>query len=128
MDIILKKYIGTGGFLMNKVMFIGRITKDIELKEIKENNKYLASFKLAVNRDFVNENGERGADFIPVVAWEKNAQNLAKYTKKGSLISIIGRLQTRDYQTKDGTKKYISEVIAQEIQFLDSRKQKETAV
>jgi single-strand DNA-binding protein len=127
-DIILKKYISIGGFHMNKVMFIGRLTKDIELKQLKETNKYLASFQLAVNREYVNENGERQADFIPVVAWEKNAENLAKYTKKGSLISIIGRLQIRDYETKDGIKKYISEVIAQEIQFLDNRKQKEAAV
>ena len=113
---------------MNKVMFIGRITKDIELKHLKETNKYLASFQLAVSRDFVNEKGERQADFIPVVAWEKNAENLAKYTKKGSLISVIGRLQIRDYETKEGTKKYISEIIAQEIQFLDNKKQKEEAV
>lgn len=113
---------------MNKVMFIGRITKDIELKQLKETNKYLASFYLAVNRDFVNEKGERDADFIPVVAWDKNAEKLAKYTGKGSLITVIGRLQVRDYEAKDGTRKYISQVIAQEIHVLDNKKQREEAV
>ncbi|MEA4827147.1 single-stranded DNA-binding protein [Clostridium sp. JNZ J1-5] len=107
---------------MNKVMFIGRITKDIELRELKENNKFVTTFKLAVDRGYYDQNGEKQADFIPIVAWEKQAENLAKYTKKGSLISVIGRLQMRSYETKDGEKRYMSEVIAQEIQFLDSKK------
>jgi len=108
---------------MNKVMFIGRITKDIELKKVNENNKYVTAFKLAVDRGYLDQKGEKAVDFIPIVAWEKLAENLAKFTKKGSMISVIGRLQIKSYDTKDGEKRYISEVIAQEIKFLDSKKQ-----
>ncbi|MCY6484536.1 single-stranded DNA-binding protein [Clostridium aestuarii] len=112
---------------MNKVMFIGRITKDIELKHIKENDKYVTNFTLAVERPFKNEKGERITDFIPIVAWERNAEKLSKFTKKGSLMSVIGRLQIISYEGKDGIKRYISQVIAQEIQFLDRAKNKKEA-
>lgn len=108
--------------MMNKVMFIGRITKDIELKQINENNKYVAAFKIAVDRGYLDSKGEKLVDFIPVVAWEKLAENLSKYTKKGSLICVIGKLHMKSYETKEGSKRYICEVIAQEIQFLDNKK------
>lgn len=113
---------------MNKVMFIGRITKDMELKYIKENEKYVVNFTLAVNRPFLNAKGEKIADFIPVVAWGKNAEKLAKYTQKGSLISVIGRLQMISYEGKDGIKRHISQVVAQEIQFLDWKKNEREAM
>ncbi|MCY6370961.1 single-stranded DNA-binding protein [Clostridium ganghwense] len=113
---------------MNKVLFIGRLTKDIELKHIKENDKNVTNFTLAVDRPFLNEKGERVTDFIPVVAWERNAEKLAKHTKKGNLISVIGRLQMISYEGKDGVKRYISQVVAQEIQFLEWNKTKETAI
>ncbi|AEB75419.1 single-stranded DNA-binding protein [Clostridium botulinum] len=104
---------------MNKVMFIGRTTKDIEVKKLKENNKYVTTFRLAVNRGFLGKNGEKLVDFIPIVAWDKNAELLAKYTKKGSRVNVIGRLQIKSYETRDGVRKYMSEVVAQEIHILD---------
>lgn len=107
---------------MNKVMFIGRITKDVELKHIKENDKYVTNFTIAVERPFTNLKGDRIVDFIPIVAWDKNAENIAKYTKKGSLISVIGRLQMTSFEGKDGVRKYLSQVVAQEVQFLQWRK------
>lgn len=113
---------------MNKVMFIGRITKDIEVKRLKDSDKCVAAFRLAVDRGFLGSNGEKIVDFIPVVAWDKNAERLEKYTNKGSRICVIGRLQMRDYETKEGEKRYISEVIAQEIQFLDWKTSKEENV
>lgn len=113
---------------MNKVLFIGRITKDIELKQIKENGKFVTNFTLAVDRPFLNEKGEKGTDFIPVVAWEKNAEKLSKYTRKGSMVSVIGRLQMISYEGKDGVKRYLSQVVAQEIQFLNWKKDREEAI
>lgn len=108
---------------MNKVMFIGRLTKDVELKELKESDKYLAKFRLAVDRGYHSNNGEKLVDFIPIIAWDKNAEILAKYTGKGNRISVIGRLQIKSYETKDGEKKQITQVVAQEIQILDWKKQ-----
>lgn len=104
---------------MNKVMFIGRITKDVELKQIKQNEKHVVNFTLAVSRPFSNANGEKIVDFIPVVAWDRNAELIAKYTKKGSLVSVIGRLQMVSFEGKDGVKRYISQVVTQEVQFLE---------
>lgn len=107
---------------MNKVMFIGRTTKDIELRKLNQNNKYVTTFRLAVDRGFEGKNGEKLVDFIPIVAWDKNAELLSKYTKRGSRVSIIGRLQIRSYETKDGEKRYMSEVVVQEIHILDWKK------
>lgn len=104
---------------MNKVIVMGRTTKDIELKQLKENNKYVCNFRLAVERGFVDKNGEKLVDFIPVVAWEKNAEILSKYTSKGSRVNIIGRLQIKNYETKNGERRFMSEVLAQEIHILD---------
>lgn len=113
---------------MNKVMFIGRLTKDVEVKRLNGGDKSVASFKLAVTRNFTNSNGEKQVDFIPVVAWDKNAEMLEKYTEKGNRVCVIGRLQIRDYETNEGEKRSVTEVIAQEIQFLDFKaKNEETA-
>lgn len=108
---------------MNKVILIGRLTKDPEIRYTTKNNP-VASFSLAVNRDYINENGEREADFINIVVWNKQAENCSKYINKGSQISIEGRIQTRSYEDKNGEKRYTTEVIADQVHFLDNKKDK----
>lgn len=93
---------------MNKVILIGRITKDLELKHIGEKNTANVKFNLAVDN---YENGQKGADFIPVTVWGKQAENLCKYCGKGSQIAVNGALKIRSYD-KDGVKKYVTEVLA----------------
>ena len=93
---------------MNKVTLIGRITKDLELKHIGEKNAANVKFDLAVDN---YENGQKGADFIPVTVWGKQAENLCKYCGKGSQIAVNGALKIRSYD-KDGVKKYVTEVLA----------------
>ena len=93
---------------MNKVTLIGRITKDLELKHIGEKNTANVKFNLAVDN---YENGQKGADFIPVTVWGKQAENLCKYCGKGSQIAVNGALKIRSYD-KDGVKKYATEVLA----------------
>ena len=105
---------------MNKVCLIGRLTRDPELR-YTSNNKAVASFTLAVNRQFTNQSGEREADFINCVVWDKQAENLAKYHKKGNQIAVDGRIQTRNYDDKDGKKVYVTEILASNISFLDSK-------
>lgn len=101
---------------MNRVVLVGRLTKDAELR-YTPSGVAVASFTLAVNRPFANQQGEREADFINVVAWRKTAENLANYTTKGSLVAVDGRLQTRSYE-KDGRRVYVTEVVADTVQFL----------
>ena len=105
---------------MNKVILIGRLTKDPELRTISTGNA-TTSFTIAVNRNFTNQNGEREADFINCVAWRKQAENIAKYCTKGSQVAVEGRIQTRNYDAQDGTKRYVTEVIADNVTFLSSR-------
>lgn len=105
---------------MNKVILIGRLTRDPELRTIATGNA-TTSFTIAVNRNFTNQNGEREADFINCVAWRKQAENIAKYCTKGSQIAVEGRIQTRSYDAQDGTKRYVTEVIADNVTFLSSR-------
>lgn len=107
---------------MNRVDLVGRLTRDPELRYTPLTNRPVASFTLAVNRNFTNANGEREADFLNVVVWDKQAENLSKYQKKGSLISVEGRLQTRNYDDKDGKKVYATEVVANNISYLESKK------
>jgi len=104
--------------MINKVMLIGRLTKDPELKTTTSNIS-VTNFTLAVDRNFSNQQGEREADFIPVVTWRKLAETCHKYLSKGRLVAVAGRLQTRSYEASDGTKRYITEVVADEIQFLE---------
>ncbi|MED5040666.1 single-stranded DNA-binding protein [Geobacillus stearothermophilus] len=101
---------------MNRVVLVGRLTKDAELR-YTPSGVAVASLTLAVNRPFANQQGEREADFVNVVAWRKTAENLANYTKKGSMIGVDGRIQTRSYE-KDGRRVYVTEVVADTVQFL----------
>ncbi len=105
---------------MNKVFLIGRLTRDPELR-YTSSNIATASFSIAVNRNFTNQNGEREADFINIVVWRKQAENVKNYLTKGSQVAIDGRIQTRTYDAQDGSKRYVTEVIADNVQFLDSK-------
>lgn len=106
---------------MNKVILIGRLTKDPELKYTPD-GKAVANFTLAVDRPFKNRAGEREADFISVVVWGKPAENTAQYMGKGSQVAIDGRMQVRTYDDKEGQKRWITEVVANNVKFLDSKK------
>jgi single-strand DNA-binding protein len=109
---------------MNKVMLLGRLTKDAEIKTINEDKK-VATFNLAVNRRFRKE-GEPDADFINCVAWNKTAELIEKYITKGRQIAVSGRLNTRSYEDKEGSKRYVTEVIVDEIDFADSKKEEKS--
>jgi single-strand DNA-binding protein len=104
---------------MNKVVLIGRLTKDPELKFTPGNGTAVATLTLAVDRRVPNKNGQREADFIAVTVWGKAAENTANYMSKGRLMGVSGRIQTRSYEAKDGTRRYVTEVVADEVQFLD---------
>ena len=108
---------------MNKVCLIGRLTKDPEVRYTQTNNTLVASFNLAVNRRFVNEGEEKQADFIPIVAWSKTGEFCSKYFKKGQQVGIVGRIQTRNWDDEQGNKHYVTEVIAEEVYFADSKKE-----
>ncbi len=102
---------------MNKVILLGRLVKDPEMRATQTGTQ-VASFTLAVNRRFEKDK----ADFFPVVAFKNTAEFIGKYLQKGIQINIVGRLQTRNYDAKDGTKRYVTEVIAEEVYFADSKK------
>ena len=104
---------------MNKVVLIGRLTKDPELKFTPGNGNAVTTFTLAVDRRLPNKDGVREADFIPIVVWGKQAESTANYMSKGKLIGVSGRIQTRSYEAKDGTRRYVTEVVAEEVQFLE---------
>lgn len=106
---------------MNRLVLVGRLTKDPELK-YTQSNKAVATFTVAVNRQFKNANGETEADFINCVIWGKPAENLSRYMKKGGQVGVDGRIQTRNYQAEDGSRKYVTEVIAENVQFLESKR------
>lgn len=105
---------------MNKVVLVGRLTKDPELRFTPGAGKAVATFTLAVNRRFKSP-GQPEADFLPIVVWGKQAENTANYVGKGSQVGISGSIHTRSYEAKDGTRRYVTEVVADEVQFLDSR-------
>ena len=105
---------------MNKAILIGRLTKDPELRTTPT-GRNVCQFAIAVNRTFTNANGEREADFINCVVWDKQAENLARYQKKGNQIAVDGRIQTRNYDDKDGKKVYVTEILATNISFLDAK-------
>ena len=110
---------------MNRSEFIGRITKDLEL-QTTTNGISVCKFTLAVNRKFANADGEKEADFINCVVWRKTAENISKYCKKGSLIYLSGELQTRSYEAQDGSKRYITEIIVNEVEFLNTKTSEES--
>jgi single-strand DNA-binding protein len=105
---------------MNRTVLVGRLTKDPDLR-YTPNGVPVATFTLAVNRNFKKENGEQEADFISVVVWKKAAENVANFLKKGSLAGVDGRIQTRNYDGQDGKKIYVTEVLAESVQFLEPK-------
>ena len=105
---------------MNSICLVGRLTKDVDLR-YTPSNVAVATFTLAVNRTFKNENGEREVDFINCVMWRQQAENLANWAKKGALIGITGRIQTRSYDNQQGQRVYVTEVVAEQFQLLESR-------
>lgn len=106
--------------MINNVTIIGRTTKDIELRATSSGTNN-ASFTLAVERNFKNANGEKETDFINCVAWRKTAEILAQYAPKGSMIGVRGRIQTRNYENNQGVRVYVTEIVADEIQLIDTR-------
>ena len=106
---------------MNKAILIGRLTRDPELR-YTSSNRAVCQFTVAIDRPFTNQStGQREADFINVVAWDKTGENVGKYMSKGRLIAVEGRIQTRNYDNNEGKKVYVTEVIASNVQFLESR-------
>lgn len=106
--------------MLNNVVLIGRLTKDPELR-YTPNNVAVATFTLAVNRRFKNNEGVHEADFINCVMWNKSAENLSNWIKKGNLIAITGRIQTRNYENQNGQRVYVTEVVAESFQSLEKR-------
>ena len=107
-------------------MLLGRLTADPNIKYTQSTNTMVVSFSLAVNRRFAKQGEERQADFINIVAWNKTAEFCSKYFKKGQQVGVIGRIQTRNYKDDKGVMHYITEVIAEEVYFADSKKESET--
>lgn len=109
---------------MNKTILIGRLVREPELR-YTQSGIAVANFNLAVNRRFAKE-GEQQADFIQCVVWNKVAENVAKYLSKGSQVALEGRIQTSSYDDKDGVKRYRTEVVAENVEFLNTKKKEET--
>ena len=109
---------------MNRVCLVGRLTAKPELRYTGGNIPY-TRFSLAVNRTFNNAQGERETDFINIIVWRRQAENIANYLDKGSRVSVEGRIQTGSYTAQDGSKRYTTDVVADNVQFLDSRRQTE---
>nr|DAJ60707.1 MAG TPA: Single strand binding protein [Caudoviricetes sp.] len=109
--------------MINNVTLVGRMTRDAELRYTPQ-NQAVATFTLAVNRNFKNANGDREADFINCVIWRQQAENLANWAKKGALIGITGRIQTRSYENQQGQRVYVTEVVAEQFQLLESQKER----
>ncbi|MGT2846619.1 single-stranded DNA-binding protein [Streptococcus massiliensis] len=110
--------------MINNVVLVGRMTRDAELR-YTPSNVAVATFTLAVNRNFKSQNGEREADFINCVMWRQPAENLANWAKKGALIGVTGRIQTRNYENQQGQRVYVTEVVAENFQMLESRAARE---
>jgi single-strand DNA-binding protein len=108
--------------VLNRVILIGNLTKDPELR-YTSNGTAVATFTLAVNRNYANQQGEREADFIPVVVWRQLAELCANYLKKGRKAAVEGRIQTRSYENQEGKRVYVTEVVAENVQFLDSNRE-----
>lgn len=110
--------------MINRVVLVGRITKDLELKHTQSQNPVaFVSFTLAVNRNFSNQNGEKDADFIRCTAWRKTAENLAKFMGKGNLIGLEGRIQTSFKEDASGKREFFVDVVADNVQFLEKSNQ-----
>lgn len=107
--------------MINNVVLVGRLTRDPELR-FTSNGTATATFNLAVNRNFTNQSGEREADFVNCVIWRKPAETLANYAKKGALLGVVGRIQTRNYENQQGQKVYVTEVLCDNFQLLEPKK------
>ncbi len=105
---------------MNKILLIGRLTKDPELR-YTQSGTAVASFTLAVNRNFTNQNGEREADFINCIAWQKAAEFVSQYFKKGQQMALEGRLQVRSYDDNNGQRRWVTEVVTEKVEFVGSK-------
>ena len=108
--------------LLNQVVLVGRLTSDLEIKET-ENGKKLSTMTLAVQRSYKNVDGEYEADFVDIVIWDLVAENTVEFCRKGDLVGIRGRIQTSTYEADDGTKRKVTEVIADRVSFLSSKKE-----
>ena len=106
--------------MLNRIILIGRLTRDSELRYVPSGQP-VASFTLAVDRPFVNQQGERGTDFIDIVAWRRLAEQVTQHLSKGRLVAVEGRLQIRSYETQDGQKRKVAEVVADAVRFLDRK-------
>ena len=109
--------------MINNTVLVGRMVSDAELRYTPQ-NQAVATFSLAVNRNFKSQNGEREADFINCVIWRQQAENLANWAKKGALIGITGRIQTRSYENQQGQRVYVTEVVAEKFQLLENQKER----
>jgi single-strand DNA-binding protein len=106
--------------VLNRIVLIGRLTRDPELRYVPSGHP-VASFTLAVDRSFANQQGERETDFIDIVAWRKLAEQVSQHLSKGRLVAVEGRLQIRSYETQDGQKRRVAEVVADGVRFLDRK-------
>ncbi|MBI2202227.1 MAG: single-stranded DNA-binding protein [Armatimonadetes bacterium] len=106
--------------MLNRIILIGRLTRDPELRYVPSGHP-VASFTLAVDRPFVSQQGERGTDFIDIVAWRRLAEQVTQHLSKGRLVAVEGRLQIRSYETQDGQKRKVAEVVADGVRFLDRK-------
>ena len=104
---------------MNSVIIIGRLTRDPELRYIPSTGKAVATFNIAVDRPYTGKDGQKQTDFFNIVVWGKMAENCANYLAKGRLAAIKGSIQNRSYDAQDGTKRYITEIVADQVQFLE---------
>lgn len=106
--------------MMNRVVLVGRLTKDVELRYTPQ-GVAVANFTLAVNRPFKNQQGEQEADFLNIVVWKRQAENAAEFLRKGSLAGVDGRVQSRSYDNNQGQKVFVTEVLAESVQFLEPK-------
>lgn len=113
----------SGGVNMNKIILLGRLIRDPELRTVESGDKVYTKFIIAVERNFKSVDGTRKADLIPVTVWGKKAEVICRYLKKGSSISLSGRLRTGSYEDKNGNKRYIAEVIAEDFKFIGNRRE-----
>lgn len=112
--------------MLNRVVLIGRLTRDPELR-YSSTGTAVATFTLAVDRNFTGANGEREADFIPVVTWRQLAETCANYLKKGRLTAVEGRIQVRNYENNEGKRVYVTEIVADNVRFLESNRQEDSS-
>jgi len=108
--------------MLNRIILIGRLTHDPELRYTPAEGVAVATFSIAVDRPFTNQKGEKETDFIRIVVWRKQAENCANYLSKGRLVAVEGRLQVRSYDDKEGIRRTIAEVVATSVTFLESKK------